>query len=234
MGRWPWMIRFYKNIEAMFGAFIGRSIAPALVESGIFVGGMTLLLQWLLGLSLTSVLPIIAIIVVLQLLWHLLHIENMFSPNRLRITFYTTTITSLLLLASTALSLGYIASSILLASEGVIVEEAEERMEHETGIFDIYACETWFWKDYRDTSKINLGHSKKYSLGEPIMTNNTFSVLGLFYNRYIIPTMTNNNVNSVSSLIIETEGLDDYTELRRSNFWYRFKLLFNLGRRSFS
>ena len=86
-GRWPFLDRFYSWIGP---GWIGQALTPALVESGVFVGGGSVLLTWAFGLPLAFSPPVIGIIISLQLIWHALHGKGeMSTPDKFVISALT-------------------------------------------------------------------------------------------------------------------------------------------------
>jgi len=76
-GRWPFLVGFYDSLP--FPKWIRFSLIPAILESGFFVGALSLaLVVWGFGLHIEvgfpSILALAGSLLSLQFLWHLLHI----------------------------------------------------------------------------------------------------------------------------------------------------------------
>ncbi|MCX5715051.1 MAG: hypothetical protein NT033_09725, partial [Candidatus Omnitrophica bacterium] len=73
-GCWPIMTRYYGQISKVCGIFIGWALAPGLLESLGFVGGVYTLLSWSFGLPFSLGPPQILLIFLLLSAWHILHL----------------------------------------------------------------------------------------------------------------------------------------------------------------
>ena len=112
-GRWPFLVKLYDSIPGP--RWIGFSLLPALLESGLFVGGVSLaIVAWAFGLPIDTGLPSILALagspLTLQFIWHLLHLspsdivnlrwKSAFENTRGKITAAAIVIGSLVLLSA--------------------------------------------------------------------------------------------------------------------------------------
>lgn len=81
-GRWPvFQKTVYDRLERTlqgrvdpyFARFIGQALAPAVIESGFFVGVVPLLLSWAGGLFLSTAPPFFVCFIACKIAWHFLH-----------------------------------------------------------------------------------------------------------------------------------------------------------------
>ncbi|MBU1784119.1 MAG: GNAT family N-acetyltransferase, partial [Candidatus Omnitrophica bacterium] len=82
-GRWPVLKKVY---DAIGPGWAGQALAPAVIESGLFVCGGELLLARVFGLPFAFAPPAFLTLSGLQLLWHLLHGREAFTRDKLAIT----------------------------------------------------------------------------------------------------------------------------------------------------
>jgi molybdopterin converting factor small subunit len=80
-GQWPVFESLYKSLSERYGWLLGSALAPAVIESGLFVGGISLFLSWQFGLPLKFASPMIEILTAMRCAWLLLHAPDLRRPS---------------------------------------------------------------------------------------------------------------------------------------------------------